>query len=253
MGAHSGHDMPSFKVVLVEPQVDGNVGAVARSMANFGFTELCMVNACPITDEGYKRAKHAGYILDQAKHVATFEEAISDCFLIVGTSGIITHGDRHYARIPLTPRQFADRAKDSDDRIALVFGREDLGLTQEQLIRCDLLVSIPSHEDYPVLNLSHAATILMYEVYAGGHQHEKPNEATEHDKELLFGRFMELLEAIDYPSFRRERTNVMFRRMMGRALPTRYEYHTIMGVIGGAAEKIRRLRSERGEGKRPDP
>jgi TrmH family RNA methyltransferase len=235
--------MPSFKVVLVEPQVDGNVGAVARSMANFGFSELCMVNPCTLTEEAFKRAKHAGYILEGAATASSLEDAVSDCFLVVGTSGIVTHGDRHYTRIPITPRQFAERTLGSEERVALVFGREDLGLTQEQLERCDLLVSIPSHEDYPVLNLSHAATILMYELFASGHQHEKPHAASETEKELLFGRFMELLEAIDYPEFRRERTNVMFRRMMGRAVPTRYEYHTIMGVIGGAAERIRRLRA----------
>jgi tRNA C32,U32 (ribose-2'-O)-methylase TrmJ len=95
----------------------------------------------------------------------------------------------------------------------------------------------------------------MYEIYANGHGHDKPHAAAEHEKELLFGKFMELLEAIEYPEFRRERTNVMFRRMMGRAVPTKYEYHTIMGVIGGAAEKIRRLRSsssEKCEDREPD-
>jgi TrmH family RNA methyltransferase len=157
--------MPQVKVVLVEPRVDGNVGAVARSMANFGFTELCMVKPCELTDEAFKRAKHAGYILREAQVVSSFEEAIADCFHVVGTSGIVTAGEKHYIRIPLTPKEFAERLDDVEDKVAVVFGPEDTGLRQEELARCDLLVSIPSHEDYPVLNLSHAATIVLYELY----------------------------------------------------------------------------------------
>ncbi len=128
-----------------------------------------------------------------------FESAISDCFLVVGTSGIVTQGEGHYIRIPLTPRELAERTVGHEGKIALVFGREDLGLTQEQLLRCDLLVHIPAHDEYPVLNLSHAVTVLLYEIFAAQGAPSKPNPATEHEKELLFRNFSELLEAIEYP------------------------------------------------------
>jgi tRNA/rRNA methyltransferase len=237
--------MVSFKIVLVEPQNDGNIGAVARSMGNFGFKELTMVNPCPITDEAFKRAKHANYILEAATVVDEFEEALNDCFLVVGTSGIITQGEGNYARIPLSPREFAERVVDHEERIALVFGREDMGLTQEQLLRCDLLVHIPAHEGYPILNLSHAVSILLYELFALQNGPSKPNPATEHEKDLLFQNFADLLEAVHYPPFRREKTNVMFRRMLGRSVPTKYEFHTIMGVLGGAVKRIKRLEKGR--------
>jgi len=225
----------------VEPQNDGNVGAVARTMANFGFRDLVLVSPCTLTDEAYKRAKHAGDILEQAQVVDDLEAAVSDCFLVVGTSGIVSQGEGHYARIPLTARELAERLRDHEERIALVFGREDLGLSQEQLLRCDLLVHIPSHEDYPVLNLSHAVTVVLYEVYVCGRQEMAPRPASNDEKERMYRYFSELLAAIKYPGFRRKRTDVMFRRMMGRAVPTRYEYYTIMGIFGDAAKRIREL------------
>ncbi len=239
--------MPEFRIILVNPRNDGNVGAVVRSMGNFGFKELYMVSPCEITEEAYKRAKHAGDILRDAKVIESLGPALSGCDLVVGTSGIVTAGEKHYVRIPINPREFADRVKEFDGRVAILFGPEDTGLLQEDLMRCDVLVNIPSSDDYPILNLSHAATIVMYEIFQtrprrpGG-----PRPTNEQERERLFSFFDDLLDAVDYPDFRRERTKVMFRRLMGRAIPTKWEFHTIMGVLGDAAKKIKRLESKKG-------
>lgn len=230
--------MPAYRVVLVEPMHDGNVGAVARSMGNFGFEDLFMVNPCPLTEEAFKRAKHAGEILRNAAVVSTFEEAVADCSLVVGTSGIVTYGEKHFVRIPEAPRTFAEKAGAHEGRVALVFGPEDLGLTQEQLERCDVLVHIPSHEGYPVLNLSHAVSIILYEIFLAGNPVSQPRAASTEEREKLFEFFHELLAAIDYPEFRREKTEVMFRRLMGRAVPTKWEFYTIMGVLSDAVKSI---------------
>ena len=226
--------MPAVRVVLVEPMHDGNVGAVARAMANFGFKELCMVDPCELTEEAYKRAKHAGYVLENALVVQGFEEAVRGCDLVVGTSGIVTAGPRHFVRIPETPRAFASKIKDHEGTVAVVFGPEDLGLTQEQLERCDMLVHIPSDPDYAVLNLSHAVSIVLYEMFLTRDRPYHPAVATIEEKEKLFEFFHNLLVAIDYPDYRRDKTETMFRRMMGRAVPTKWEFYTIMGVIGDA-------------------
>lgn len=231
--------MVDFRVVLVEPEHEGNVGAVARSMGNFAFEDLVLVDPCPIGDEAFKRAKHAGHILERAAVVGTVEEAIRDCSLVVGTTGIVTHGPRRYIRIPMSPRELAAKTADHDGRIALLFGREGLGLTQDELSKCDLLVHIPSDDAYPVLNLSHAVTVVIYELYlAGGHRTSRVPVSSEEERELLYKFFSDLLEAIDYPEFRRENTEIMFRRMMGRSVPTKWEFYTIMGVIGDAAKLI---------------
>ncbi len=234
--------MPRFRVVLVSPQNDGNIGAVARAMGNFNFDDLCLVSPCPLTDEAYRRAKHAGDILNHARIVRTFEEALQDCSIVVGTTGIVTAGQKHFLRIPLTPTQLAERVADHEGRIALVFGREDLGLTQEELKRCDILVHIPSSQQYAVLNLSHAVAIILYELFLLDTKLYKASAASTEEKELLYKFFSNLLDAIDYPEFRKEKTEIMFRRMMGRAVPTKWEFYTIMGVIGDAVKRIKRER-----------
>lgn len=238
--------MPDFRVVLVSPKHDGNVGAVVRAMGNFGFDELWMVSPCEITEEAYKRAKHAGDILRGAKVVDSLDRAIEGCDLVVGTSGIVTAGEKHYVRIPISPKEFAERTKEYDESVAILFGPEDTGLYQEDLMRCDILVSIPASEAYPVLNLSHAATIVMYELFqARPRKASGPRPTNEQERERLLLFFDDLLDAVDYPEFRRERTKVMFRRLMGRAVPTKWEFYTIMGVLGDAAKKIKRLESKK--------
>jgi tRNA/rRNA methyltransferase len=162
--------MVNFRVVLVTPRHEGNVGAAVRSMGNFDFYELFMVAPCEIGDEAFKRAKHAGDILRSAVTVQSLDEAVKDCDLVVGTSGIVSPGEKHFVRIPITPRQFAERVKDHEGTVALLFGPEDTGLAQDDLLRCDLLVNIPSSAEYPVLNLSHAVTVVLYELFL---QHPK--------------------------------------------------------------------------------
>lgn len=234
-----GRSMSDVRIVLVGPKFEGNIGAVCRSMANFGLDDLVLVNPCPIGDDAYRRAKHGSHILDSARITDTIREAIDGCFLIVGTSGVITAGDKNYTRIPLPVKEFAERVKDYPEKIAILFGREDVGLLQDELERCDILITVPADDTYPILNLSHAATIVMYELFNGGLHEAVPADPAE--KELMFRFFDELIEAADYPEHRREMTSVMFRRMMGRSIPTKYEFNTIMGVFGDATKKIRRL------------
>ncbi len=233
--------MPSVKVVLASPKNEGNVGAVARSMANFGFEDLVLVSPCEIGEEAFKRAKHGGDVLRSARTVNRTDDALVGCSLVVGTSGIVTPGEKHYVRIPISPRELAERLRDYEEDVAIVFGPEDTGLSQEELMRCDVLVHIPADEKYPVLNLSHAVTIVLYEIHAAAVPLKRPREATDAERERLYGFFDDLLDAIDYQDFRRERTSIMFRRLIGRSIPTKCEFHTIMGVIGDAAKKIRKL------------
>ncbi|MDH7509240.1 MAG: RNA methyltransferase [Methanomassiliicoccales archaeon] len=239
--------MPQFRVVLVNPKNDGNIGAIARAMGNFDFDDLYLVSPCQITEEAYKRAKHAVNVLENAKVVETLEDALRDCSLVAGTSGVTTPSEKNFMRIPMTPREFAEKTKTSEGRIAILFGREDYGLSQEELMRCDILVHIPASPQYPVLNISHAAAIIFYELFLIGARSFAPTEASEIEKEKLHEFFSDLLDAIGYPQFRKERTQVMFRRLMGRAVPTRWEFYTLMGVIGDAAKKIRSKESDDNE------
>ncbi len=232
--------MPQIRIVLVGPKFEGNVGAIARSMANFDIDDLYIVSpSCEIGDDARRRAKHGNDILDNATIVNSIDEAVRDCFLVVGTSGIITKGDRNYTRVPVPAREFAQQCRGYNERIALLFGREDIGLLQEELNKCDLLINIPTSNTYPILNLSHAATLVMYEIFQAHSVDRRAEPADHNEKELMFEFLTDLMEAIDYPENRREMTSIMFRRMMGRSIPTKYEYNTIMGIFGDAARIIK--------------
>src|SRR3990170_1202770 len=209
--------MSAVRVVLVEPKNEGNVGAVARAMRNFDVADLVLVRPCPIGDEARKRAMHGADVLEAARAVETFEEGLRGADLVVGTSG--------------PPRDLASKVAAMDGTLALVFGREDFGLLEEEIRACDLLVTIPASEDYPILNLSHAATILLYELFAGRPSRRPRRKASGLEKDRLLEALGDLMEATDYPAHKRSRTKVMFRRLMGRAVPSAWEFHALMGVL----------------------
>jgi len=228
----------SVRIVLVGPKYGGNVGAVARSMANFGLDELVLVDPCDIGDDAYRRAKHGSFILDSAVAASSLKEAVEGCFLLIGTSGIVTEGqNNNYVRVPVSVRELRERVSGYDEKIAILFGREDIGLFQDELALCDILVTVPSSPKYPVLNLSHAAAIVMYELFDSGLSMPEPADTDE--KEMVFRFFDDLLDSVGYPEHRKESTSVMFRRMMGRSVPTKWEYNTIMGVFGDAVKIMR--------------
>lgn len=229
--------MPHFRVVLVEPQNDGNVGAVARSMKNFGLEELVLVRPCAVGEEATKRAMHGIDVLKTASTVFTDQEAFEGVDLFAATSGVDTVNEKNFSRISMTPREFALKVKGSKHKFALVFGREDFGLDKALLKRCDYLITIPANPDYSILNISHAVAIVLYELYAAGLVKWEPRSAGKLEREKLHEYFAMLLDAIDYPPHKKEKTKLMFRRMVARSVPTTWEYHTLMGVIDGAASK----------------
>ena len=236
--------MPRVRVVLVEPKNEGNVGAVARAMKNFGAADLALVRSCPLGGEARKRAMHGSDILEGATHANSFAEAVRGSDLLVGTSGIDTRSEKRFARISVGARDLAARVAPMRGTVTVAFGREDFGLSEEELAECDLLVTIPAAEEYPILNLSHAATVVLYELFAARAGRRPRREASGFEKEKLHEAFAALLEATDYPAHKRARTKVMFRRLVGRSVPSKWEFHALMGVVQRATKRIRRL--ERG-------
>lgn len=229
--------MPQYRVVLVEPLNDGNVGAIARAMKNFGLEELVLVRPCSIGEEATKRAMHGIDVLKKAETVFTDAEAFTGVDFVAATSGVDTSNEKHFSRVSMTPRDFAEKVKDSRAKIALVFGREDFGLDKELIKASDFLVTIPANPVYSILNISHAATILFYELFASGAAKKSSRKARELEKKKLYEYFDLLLDVTDYPEHKKAKTRVMFRRMIGRSVPTTWEFHTLMGVLDGAIKK----------------
>jgi TrmH family RNA methyltransferase len=230
-----------FFIVLVEPKYSGNIGAVARLMMNFDFSNLYLVNPCRLNSECYSRAMHASPIIDNAKIFNSFEEAIKDLDFLVATSSVSTSSEKKHLRRALLVDEFTKKICEIEGKIGLIFGREDYGLYNKEIARCDLLVKIPTSEKYPSLNLSHAASIFLYNLYL---VLKSPSLKTGRtiegiEKEKLFEFFSILLDEIDYPKHKKENTMIMLRRILGRAAPSKWEYHTLMGILSSTIKKVK--------------
>ena len=155
--------LANIRVVLVCTSHPGNIGAVARAMKNMGLLHLTLVAPQEFpSPKAQWRAANAKDVLDQVRVVDTLQEAIADCGLVIGTSA-------RERRIPwplLTPRECGERvvSEAAVHTAALVFGREDRGLTNEELHLCNFHVHIPSNPEYSALNLGMAVQVLCYEV-----------------------------------------------------------------------------------------
>jgi len=169
----------NFRIVLVSPLYSGNVGSVCRAMANMGVRELFLV-APQIVDgweEGERLACHASDLLQGRREVATLEEAVGDCVAVVGTTA--RAGGR--AQAVRTPRESApELVKLSDSgTVALVFGREDKGLFNEEIGVCTHLIRVPTANEYVSLNLSQAVMVCCYELFLARGSYEPPQEKSD--------------------------------------------------------------------------
>ena len=171
MGDRQGLPLPkrpySLHIILVGASHPGNLGAICRSMLNYGFDSLRLINplCSPGDIEARNRAKHAGRILDSCQVYSSIEDATSDCSLTVGTSGKREVGSKTTFRHFMYPWEFAERLESFNDSIALIFGEEGKGLSTEDLEQCDFLVTLPTWEGYPISNLSHAVNTCVYELH----------------------------------------------------------------------------------------
>ena len=166
-------------VVLVGVTHPGNLGAICRTMLNYGFDDLRLVNprCSPDDVDTRSRAKHAGRLLDELQVFDDINAATNDCSVVIGTSGKRETGEKTLSRHFLYPWAMVERLVQSGGRAALVFGEEGKGLSSQELEACDYYVTLPTWEGYPIANLSHAVNALLYEVHRWRvlhHQGEDP-------------------------------------------------------------------------------
>jgi TrmH family RNA methyltransferase len=160
-------------VVLDEPQNLVNVAGVVRAMKNMGLRRLRLVRPAefdPWRIEGI--AHRSDDVVDSALLLDTLEEAISDCVLVVGTSARSRTAQRNYARPRVWAPQIVERAQEGP--VAVVFGREDKGLSNEALDRCDGVIVIPTDPEYRSLNLAQACLLVAREIFLAAEEEERP-------------------------------------------------------------------------------
>jgi tRNA/rRNA methyltransferase len=227
-----------IRVVLVEPMYQGNVGSVARAMKNFGYSDLVLVNPCELEGQARAMSSHARDVLEGARIVSTLEEAVKGADLLIGTTGVSSLKTGEHIRLPLyTVKEVKEKLKGYSGTIAVLFGREDNGFSNDELKGFDMLITVPTSEIYPIMNLSHAVAIVLYELseLEGG----SSPLAEGFDLQLLYEHLDELLEEIDYPAHKKDKTSLMLRRIFGRAGLTPREVQTLRGIIRKSERKMR--------------
>jgi len=151
-----------IRIVLVQPSHSGNIGGCARAMKNMGLTRLVLVAPEEFPgEEASARAAGADDVLAQAQVCATLDEAIADCHLVIGASA----RERRIAWPTLAPDEAARKVvAAAGQEVAVLFGRERTGLTNDELDRCQILVNIPANPEFSSLNLACAVQLIAYEI-----------------------------------------------------------------------------------------
>lgn len=237
--------LDSVKIVLVGTSHPGNIGGVARAMKNMGLSQLCLVapRAQFPHPEAVLRSSGATDLLDHAQVFDTLEDALSDCTLVAGTSA----RPRNLPWPLINPRQLAERLHGElahpEHRIALVFGREDRGLSNEELHLCHLHVHIPCNPDFSSLNIAAAVQVLCYELrmaVVGQSTEDSLPFGTEWDVpfadnqalEMFFDHLEKTLIEIDFHNPNNPRQLMSrLRRLYLRARPDTMEINMLRGIL----------------------
>ena len=232
-------------IILVNPRDEGNVGAVARAMANMGLGRLILVEPAPPI-AGIARGFGVGGwdVLDGCVRRATFAEAVAPFRRLVGTTSARERPLRHAQ--PLTARELpAFLAQDpADTETALVFGPEDSGLSRRQLEVCHPVVTVPCARRRPTLNLAQSVLLLAYELHLAGDGGPLPDRrrempATAADVDGFLGQASRTLERIGYDQDKiRRRFTDELRRLLTRAGATSREVRALRRLVNRVHQRL---------------
>lgn len=229
--------LENIRIVLVEPQTSGNIGSVCRVMMNMGISDLAIINPHDRHnwDEARRLSCHANTLLDSRKTFQTLEEALADCTVVAGTSAR-TGIYRDHAGLP---REIAPIILDSatHHQTALVFGREDTGLTTEELSLCTHIINIPTCKAYQSLNLSHAVMVCCYELFLLVESdeyrppRERSSEATGEMRDRLYDHWSHMmLESGFCEPQKLEHMMLGLRRIFSRGKLTDNDVKILLGI-----------------------
>ena len=227
--------LKNFRVVLVRPIYGGNVGSVCRAMKNMGISDLAIAGPHPEWNmkEARMMALHAQDVFDSRNEFPTVAEAVADCGLVAGT----TARQGLYRGHCKTPRDWAPSLVQAaqTSRVALVFGPEDDGLSNEDLAACTQIIRIPSSPDYTSLNLAQAVLICSYEIFLASGAVEKPvelsPEASAAMREKMFELWRDALLGIGFMKGDKADHMMMgLRRILSRGKLTEKDVRIMVGI-----------------------
>ncbi|PMR72603.1 RNA methyltransferase [Billgrantia endophytica] len=233
--------LANIRIVLVQTFHPGNIGASARAMKTMGLSDLVLVNPrCFPDPEASRLAAGAEDLIDNARVATSLAEAVEDCVQVVGASARLRSLPLpHYDEPDALARELVQNA--TTDPVALVFGRERFGLTNDEIRCCSHQVSIPANPDYGILNLSQAVQVLAYETFRAWRrlpenhfQQPRPAGERQPTREQL-GHFHDHLSRVmrqsGFLTQPHARTEAQLQALFARARPSRKELSLLRGLL----------------------
>ncbi len=237
--------MENIHFVLVNPREPGNIGASARAIKNMGFSNLELVNPPENFIEGHDfwLACHATDLLKEARVYNTLQEALQEKALVVGTSR--RTGKKRGLIYPVQEAVELIRRTAEKNRVAILFGREDRGLTNEEVEECGFLIYIPTSEEAPSLNLAQAVLIVAYELSKAELKAELPELVPYKELQALFGHIRKTLKLLDYiPRGDKDlEARIMrnLKHLLGRSGLAPWEVRMLHGICSQIERKISKM------------
>ncbi|MFC3282565.1 RNA methyltransferase [Litchfieldella rifensis] len=239
--------LSNIRIVLVQTFHPGNIGQAARAMKTMGLTDLVLVNPrCFPDDEATRLAAGAEDLVQRARVVDSLAAAVNDCVQVVGASARLRSLSLPFHDEPdAMARELVANAE--TDPVALVFGRERFGLTNDELRHCSQQVSIPANPEYGVLNLSQAVQVLAYEVFrAWRHRpesgfvpqrppHDRP--PTREQLDHFHAHLQRVMQASGFLTQPHARTEEQLQALFARAQPSRKELSLLRGLLSALEPK----------------
>ncbi len=233
--------LKNISIILVEPRSPGNIGSTARVMKNTGLSDLRIVTPAddPVdhqTEEALYLACNAMDVLGKARFFSTIEAALKDAKMVVGTTR--RTGKLRFPIFSLNEATEKVIGAGPANKVAILFGREDKGLKNEEIDLCDLLLEIPTHKDQPSLNLSHAVFAVCHSLFTSVEPTEPPFELAEREVVLnMYAHLEDTLRKLGYGDHRKHGDYLLetimrnFKRLFGRSSLMEKEANMIRGIL----------------------
>ena len=221
--------------ILVEPAVPENIGAAARALKTMGFSELRLVNPCSYLTGPARWLAHASNeILEDAKTYSNFKASIDDCDIIIGTSAKNRRVNQDVIQMDDVP-ELIKRKTLSNEKVAIVFGREESGLKNEELALCDIATTIPLKTTYPSLNLAQAVMLYAYTLSIKDiKKKEKSRDMNEATSQIVKEQSKALLMKVGFES-----QSPLFNRIIERLMFLgKKDMQLLLSVIKKISSKI---------------
>ena len=232
-------NLVELRIVLVGIEGPVNLGVIARTCVNFNVKELYLVKPIASIEEALRYAAHGKDLLHNSIVVDKLEDALRDVDISAATSAL-GYSEKDLLRQAVSIEDFINKTARGARRIALIFGRESTGLTREELLKADYLVTIPANPEYPILNVSQSIAIFLWEFWKrrGIQAVNIPPRASREQVNTILNNVEKITSLIMKSEDKKYRCNLVWKRILYRSLPSINEAKVLLYWIRRVERKI---------------